>query len=414
MNYEQTISYIHAIPKFSRVLGNERLKRLLEHLGNPQKKLRFIHIAGTNGKGSTAAMLANILHCEGYRTGLFTSPFIERFNERIQINHLSIPDEELARAATKVRKCMEEYDASVSEFAFVTAVAFLYFAQKNCDWVVLEVGMGGLLDATNVIDQSAVSVLTPIGLDHMQYLGNTVEEIAAVKCGIIREYGTVVVSYGQREEAMAVIRRTGELKHAKMIYAKQPILEGEALCYGGQKYRLGLRGQFQAVNAATALEVAAALRKKGVVLSEEAVKEGLATVNWMARFEFILPNLVLDGGHNLDGIRVLKASLRALDRPVILVLAMMQDKDYAPCVEELAEVASAVIATQVNMPRCAAAREIAKAAQKVCPEVRVIPQSRAAVEAALAAAEGDTVVCVCGSLYLAGEVRSTFHRKKRG
>lgn len=409
MNYEQAISYIHGIPKFSRVLGNERLRQLLGRLGDPQKRLRFIHIAGTNGKGSTAAMLSNILSCQGYRTGMFTSPFIERFNERIQIGNRYIEDNVLAEIASKVRLCMEEHDVFVSEFAFVTAMAFVYFEQENCDWVVLEVGMGGALDATNVISQSEVSVLTPIGLDHMQYLGDTIEQIAQTKCGIIRENGTVVVSAGQPEEALEIIRRNGEQKHAEVIYAKEPSEREGRFFYGGKEYTLGLQGQFQKINAATALEVINVLKRKGTPVSEAAIREGLSTVHWMARFEFIRPNLVLDGGHNLDGIRVLAEALRALDRSIILVLAMMQDKAYEACVKEIAAVSTAVVATQVDMPRCAPARDIGAVAQKVCGDVQVVPRSGEAVQAALAKAKNGELVCVCGSLYLAGEVRRKFY-----
>ena len=192
MNYEQSIDYIHSIPKFRRPLGNANLEKLLTHLDNPQKKLKFIHIAGTNGKGSTAAMTAEILKKSDFKTGLFTSPYLEVFNERIRINGENITDNDLAEYVTRVKAIMEKNNALVSEFAFITAVSFLYFYEKQCDIVVLEVGMGGKLDATNVIDSSLVSVICKIGLDHTQYLGNTVEEIAKEKCGIMRNGGTAV------------------------------------------------------------------------------------------------------------------------------------------------------------------------------------------------------------------------------
>ena len=205
MTYEETLSYIHSIPKFRRPLGNENLSRLLALLGNPQKKLRFVHIAGTNGKGSTAAMTAEILKRSGYVTGLFTSPFIERFNERVSINGENIPDAALIEYAGRVKNIMETSGAPVSEFAFVTAAAFLYFYEKNCDIVVLEVGMGGKLDATNVIDESVASVICKIALDHTQYLGGTIEEITREKCGIIREGGRVV-AYPNEKRVTDIIR----------------------------------------------------------------------------------------------------------------------------------------------------------------------------------------------------------------
>ena len=185
MNYVQALDYIHSIPRFVRPLGNANLKKLLFHLGNPHLEQRYIHLAGTNGKGSTAAMISSVLKEQGYKTGLFTSPYIEVFNERIQINGENIPDDDLVKYIDRVKTVMEQNDAQVSEFAFICAVSFLYFKDMNCDFVVLETGLGGKLDATNVIEESVVSVLCSISLDHMQFLGNTVEEIALEKCGII-------------------------------------------------------------------------------------------------------------------------------------------------------------------------------------------------------------------------------------
>ncbi|MGN1092497.1 MAG: bifunctional folylpolyglutamate synthase/dihydrofolate synthase, partial [Monoglobaceae bacterium] len=192
MDYRESLNYIHKTPKFARVLGNDMLKKLLFHLGDPQKNLKFIHIAGTNGKGSYAVMMAEILKNSGYRVGLYTSPYIERFNERIQINGGQISDEALAEAATLVKQVIETNDAPVSEFALDTAIAFYYFNKHNCDIIVLETGLGGRIDATNVIDTAVLSVIMSIGYDHTQYLGNTIEEITYEKCGIIKPNGNVI------------------------------------------------------------------------------------------------------------------------------------------------------------------------------------------------------------------------------
>ncbi|MBQ6569749.1 MAG: bifunctional folylpolyglutamate synthase/dihydrofolate synthase, partial [Clostridia bacterium] len=245
MNYEETINYIHSIPKFRRPLGNENLARLLGLLGNPQKKLRFVHIAGTNGKGSAAAMTAEILKRAGYKTGLFTSPFIEVFNERICVCGKNIPDNLLIEYTERVKNIMETSGALVSEFAFVTAVAFLYFYEQKCDFVVLEVGMGGSLDATNVIDNSVVSVIMKIALDHTQYLGDTIEEITVEKCGIIKQGGTVI-AYPNEKKTLDIIRAYAQEKHAELKIADVRKAEG---------YELSLKGAYQPYNAAVVLEI---------------------------------------------------------------------------------------------------------------------------------------------------------------
>lgn len=389
MNYEEAINFIHSIPKFRRPLGNENLAKLLGLLGDPQKKLRFIHIAGTNGKGSAAAMTAEILKRAGFKTGLFTSPFIEVFNERIRIGGENIPDNLLIEYTERVKNIMEASGALVSEFAFVTAVAFLYFYEMKCDFVVLEVGMGGKLDATNVIDRSEVSVIMKIALDHTQYLGDTIEKIAAEKCGIIKVNGTVV-AYPNEEKVLGIIRKYASEKHAELKIADVKTAEG---------YELSLKGAYQPYNAAVVLEIVKALREKGVQIPEKAVTDGLKNTEWPARFEWVRDNVVIDGAHNLDGIKVLKQSLLALGKPVTLVMAMMEDKAYAECIREIAPVASRVIATELDMPRCLKAEKLAE----IAGSAEAITHIKEALEAAQNCT--DNVICVCGSLYLAGEAR---------
>lgn len=389
MNYEETLNCIHSIPKFRRPLGNENLAKLLELLGNPQKKLKFIHIAGTNGKGSAAAMTAEILKRAGYKTGLFTSPFIEVFNERIRIGGENIPDNLLIEYTERVKNIMEASGALVSEFAFVTAVAFLYFYEMKCDFVVLEVGMGGKLDATNVIDNAEVSVIMKIALDHTQYLGDTIEEITAEKCGIIKENGTVV-AYPNEEKVLNIIRKSASEKHADLRIADTKAAEG---------YELSLKGAYQPYNAAVVLEIVKALREKCALITEKAVIEGLKNTQWPARFEWIADNIVIDGAHNLDGIKALKQSLSELNKPITLVMAMMEDKAYEDCIREIVPIAERVIATELSMPRCLKAEKLAE----IAGDAEVIPD----IQAAMAAAQKDKdgIICVCGSLYLAGEAR---------
>ena len=239
MNYQETLSYIHQTPKFSRILGNTMLKKLLAHLGNPQDALDFIHVAGTNGKGSVSIMLAEILKNAGLRVGLFTSPYLERFNERIQINRTPIADEALAAIVTTIRACMESHNAPVSEFALDTAAAFCYFAQQKCDIVVLETGLGGRLDATNVISAKRAAVLTAIGMDHMQYLGDTIEKITLEKCGIIHPNTPVVSAPSQAESVRNTVLSYAKAHRAPVYFAEEPQLDGHGLQYRGQRFSLG-------------------------------------------------------------------------------------------------------------------------------------------------------------------------------
>ena len=401
MNYTEAIEYIHSIPKFVRPLGNAQLAALLGLLGNPQDKLKFIHIAGTNGKGSTAAITASILQAAGYKTGLFTSPFIEVFNERIRINGENIPDNELAEYISTVKNTMENNALLVSEFAFITAVSFLYFYDKNCDIVVLETGMGGRLDATNIIPCPLVSVLTSISLDHMQYLGNTIQEITAEKCGIIKQGGTVVTY--PNSSVMNIIEAHAKQNGAELIKTEKAVSCKNGFMYKGIKYPISLKGEYQPQNASVALEAIFAL--KGFNISDKAINDGLKSAKWAARFEFIRENLIIDGGHNIDGIRALKASLLSLKKPIILVMAMMEDKSCSECISEITPIADYFIAAELNMPRCLKAEKLFELSDTTG---EVIPDCIEAVQKALNLADDNTIVCVCGSLYLAGEIRKHF------
>ncbi|MCI9085593.1 MAG: bifunctional folylpolyglutamate synthase/dihydrofolate synthase [Clostridia bacterium] len=410
MNYNEALSYIHQIPKFRRPLGNENLSKLLKAMGNPQDGLKFIHVAGTNGKGSTSAMIAEILKQSGYKTGLFTSPFIEVFNERMRIDGINISNSDLSVYTERVKNAMEQNNAPVSEFAFVTAAAFLYFYEKQCDFVVLEVGMGGKLDATNVISESLVSVICKIGFDHTQYLGNTLEEIALEKCGIIRRGGTVV-SY-PNGSLNSLIKDYAKKMGAELIFAENAEGEKNGFIYKEKKYPLSLKGAYQPQNAAVALEVIDVLRKKGVNITDNDVLEGLKTVRWEARFEFVADNVIIDGGHNIDGIKALKKSLLDLNREIVLVTAMMADKDFEACIREIAPIAKTIVATEVDMPRCLDADIIGDIVRGMNKDVIVNTDIDAALKIAVNAAKGG-VVCVCGSLFLAGEARKKFLKKEK-
>ena len=409
MNYIEAIEYIHSIPKFIRPLGNENLGRLLDVMGNPHKKLKFVHVAGTNGKGSVCAMMAEILKRAGYKTGLFTSPFIVVFNERIQINNELIPDDELAQYVSEISGLMRENDAQVSEFAFIFAVAMKYFADMECDIVVLETGMGGRLDATNIIPPPEVAVLTEIGMDHMQYLGETVEEIAAEKCGIIKP-GCEVVS-AINEHVRDIIKNAAEQAGANLTVCEKAGRKPGSVIYKTWGYHLALKGSYQAENASIVLETAEALRRRGWNIPASAVSDGFKNVKWKARYEFIADNIVVDGAHNVDGIRALKETLSEEDREITLVLAMMKDKAYKECIAEIAKAAHCVIATQVDMPRSLTAGEIKTVVEESDIECIAEPDIEKALDTALDLAEDKRLICICGSLYLAGAAERILKEK---
>ncbi len=390
MDYNETLKYINNTPKFSKILGNDDLKKLLNNLGNPQDSLKFIHIAGTNGKGSTAAMTASILIAAGYKTGLYTSPFIEVFNERIQINGKNIPDTQLAEIATLVKSNIDILGIEISVFAQITAMAFIYFAKENCDYVVLETGLGGRLDATNVISCPAVCAITKIGFDHTEYLGDTIEKITSEKCGIIKSGVPVVTTACQLPEALSVIKDF--CKQAESF-----LTISDADC----GYELSLKGDYQKANAAVAVAIS-----KLLGISTKNIKKGLLSTRWIARFEYLQDNLILDGAHNPDGVSSLISSLEKLQKPAILVVAMMEDKDYKESAKMLDSFAEQIIVTEIDLPRCISSQKLAEEFSSPIIETNC----RKAVQKALSLAKNGEIVCVCGSLYLAGEIRPYFEK----
>lgn len=400
MNYETAVEYIHSIPKFVRPLGNAKLGDLLGLMGDPHNELKFVHVAGTNGKGSVCAMLAEILRRAGYKTGLFTSPYIEVFNERIRVNGEMIGNSELAEYVSKAAKLAEKNDIEVSEFAFITAVALKFFYDKGCDIVVLETGMGGRLDATNIIPAPEAAVITSIGLDHMQYLGDTIEEIAKEKCGIIKHGSSVISAPNPR--VRDIIENAAAEAGAELTVCGNAVSRPGAFVYKTWSYHLSLKGEYQAENASVVLETVRALRRRGYEISERAVTDGFERTVWKTRYEFVAPNIVIDGGHNIDGIRALKRSLAEEGRPVILVIAMMSDKSYELCIHTIAGAAKMVVATELDMERSLKCSEIKRICDNAGVECIEEPDPEKAIEKAIEIA-GKDLICICGSLYLAGE-----------
>ncbi len=416
MTGQEAIEYIHSFQWERHVPGLERIRQLLALLGDPQKGLKFVHVAGTNGKGSTSAMLASALRCAGYRVGLNTSPYIVTFHERIQVDGVMISDEELAELTERVRPAAESMAEHPTEFELITAIAMLYFKEQHCDIVVLEVGLGGGLDASNVIDCPEVAVLTAMGMDHAALLGPTLADVAAAKAGIVKPGGTVV-SYGTCPEADAVFCRVCGEQHAEFREVDFSRLENIALDLTGGTFdmrpyrglRVSLAGAYQVRNAAVAVTVLEALREKGWAISEDAIRRGLAAVRWPARFEVLRqkPLFLLDGAHNAHGVRAAVESLRALlpERKVTLVLGILADKDVEEMLELLSPLAARAFVIRPESPRALPVESLCAMLEARGVEAVPCETVKQAVAAAAAAAGETGAVCALGSLYLSGAVK---------
>ena len=419
MTYEEALSYIHSICWKGSKLGLDRTRELLGKLNDPQKELKFIHIAGTNGKGSTAAMLSSILEKAGYRVGLYTSPFINRFNERMQVNHQPIPDEELAALTEYVRPHADAMADSPTEFELITALAMVWFARQKCDIVVLEVGMGGELDSTNIIDVPEAAVIAAMGMDHVKELGPTMADIARAKAGIIKEGGRVV-SYGGNSEADEVIAAVCRARNASLcqpdfsaIVPGDFGLEGQTFSYKGWRgLRIPLVGAYQMNNAAVVLETVEVLRQRGWSVSDEAVRQGLADTRWPARFEVLRrdPVFIVDGGHNPHGIRATAESLRRLfpGRKITFVTGVMADKDVEHILGLIVPLADQFFTVRPDNPRAMDAGELAARIEAMGAKATACASVRDGVDRAIQAEGPHGVACALGSLYMSGEVRSCF------
>lgn len=419
MTYEEALETIHAFPRFGGRPGLARVQKFLDLLGNPQDGLKFIHVAGTNGKGSTCAIMASVLEKAGYRTGLFTSPFISDFCERIQVNRRAIPQEALAGLVdelTPAVRFLEENGDTLTEFDFTTALGFLWFARQQCDLVVLEVGLGGRLDATNAIGTPLVSVITSISLDHTAVLGDTVEQIAAEKAGIIKPYGVTVCYPAQAPDALEVIRRTAANQHNQWVEADVTALtavssglEGTELLYEGLPLHLPLIGAHQVKNAATALAALSVLPKYGYPIPEKAFTEGFAAVAFPARLEVLSkrPVVILDGAHNPDGTRTLAEALRRYlrGRRLVGLIGMLADKAVSTAAENLRGLFSQVVAVAPDNPRAMPAEELAAIWRMEGVEAVPAYGVDEALERAFSLMGKEDALVICGSLYLAGEAR---------
>lgn len=416
MNITEAIKYIEDRGWTTTHFGLSRTLALLEALGDPQKKLKFVHVAGSNGKGSTCAMLHSVLRQAGYKTGLYISPYIQKFNERIQVDGECIPDDRLVEITERVAKIADAMEDRPTHFELVTAIGMEYFYEEKCDIVVLEVGMGGELDSTNAIDAPEAAVITNIGLEHTRWLGNTLEEIASTKSGIIKP-GCDAVCYDGAPEVTAVVKMRCEelgvpltcLDFTQILSISEG-LDEQRFSYKGIEYDLALLGRHQLKNAAVALEVIGVLRRRGWNIDELAVRRGLRFVTWPARLEVLRkePLLLLDGGHNPQCIEALSASLANLlpGRKFTFILGILADKDYGQMADMLLPLAERFICLTPDSPRALPAEELAAV---LASKGASAESCGSDIDGALsrAASFGDPTVAL-GSLYLAGLIRDRF------
>ena len=418
MNYQEAIDYIHGIYWRGRKLGLSRTKELLELLGNPQKELKFVHVAGTNGKGSVCAMLSSVFINAGYRTGLYISPYIKRFNERIQLNAEPIRDAELAEITTYISTFAESMKDKPTEFELVTAIGMEYFKRKKCDIVILETGLGGTLDSTNIIDTPEAAVITAIDYDHIRELGGTIEQIASAKAGIIKPHSDVVF-YGNNKTAQEVIKHRCTEQNASLtvtdftsIHVRTSGIEGARFDYtvNGTTYTdlaLPLPGVYQVYNAALVLTTLGILSRK-FHISQQAIYDGFAAVKWPGRFELLRKNpiLIADGGHNPHGIKGTVESIahHFPGKKVIIIMGIMADKDTNPMLEILLPFVKQAYTVRPDNPRAMNPQLLAEKIRSRGVPAEACESVEDGVKAAFTHASKDDIICAVGSFYMYGDI----------
>ena len=428
------IAYINEPRWLESRLGLDRICELLDRLGRPQDRLKFVHVAGTNGKGSTCAYLASILQAAGLRTGLFTSPYLIAFEERIRVDGANISADDLIEATLLVKEQAEAMADHPTEFELMCAVALVHFARSGCDVVVLEVGLGGRLDSTNVIDAPEVAVIARIGLDHTALLGNTLAAIAGEKAGIVKP-GSAVVSWPQEPEAMAAVEAAAAAAGDALTVPDLALLEAGTVDWGvpgaplrpfsyGRftDLRTRLLGSYQPANAALAIEAAEALRTRGWAVNDDAVRRGIAETAWPGRLEIVRaasgePTVVVDGGHNPQGARALADSLADVfpGRKPVFVVGVLEDKDYPAMLETVLPLGAAFVCVAPDNPRALPADKLARAIRwtgqdllgcSACTSPYVARDMADALARARELAGPDGLVCAFGSLYSVGAVKA--------
>ncbi|MDD7794024.1 bifunctional folylpolyglutamate synthase/dihydrofolate synthase [Clostridium sp. 'White wine YQ'] len=427
MEYKKSIEYIHSLNKFGMNFGLSRTERLLELLGNPHKKVKFIHLAGTNGKGSTTAMISNILKEAGYKVGMFTSPYLEEFEERIQINGVNIPKDHLTKCVNEIREIVdvvaEEGLGQPTEFEVITCIMFKYFYDMKIDFGVIEVGLGGKLDSTNVLTP-ILTVITSISFDHMNILGNTLKEIASEKAGIIKE-NVPVVLYPQERDALEVIKAKAKELESK-IYNVNPIsskflgvLQKDSKVFQRMQYtienksleiNLPLLGKHQIVNCLTAITAIKVLEELGEIsISYNVISKGLEEVEWKGRMELLSdkPYILIDGAHNIDGIRKLKENLRTYFnyKNLVLILGILADKQVDEMIREICPLAKEVVAVTPHSDRAELSEVLRDKILEQEIEAISMDNYEEAYRYAVSKIAEDDMLLICGSLYMIGDMR---------
>lgn len=431
MNYNEALQFIHESHKFGMRLGLDNIKKLLELLGNPQNNLKIIHVAGTNGKGSTCSFISSILKESGYKVGLYTSPFLETFTERIRVNGENISEEEVGKIVSLIKEKIEimvsEGYSYPTEFEIVTAMAFYYYNQEKVDFVALEVGLGGRYDATNVIDKPVVSAITSISLDHTGILGDTLAKIAFEKGGIIKEDCPTIV-YPQQEEASEVIKNICAEKKSKYIECDFKNIEIKSSNINSQIYNCNINGKelrdleikligdHQIKNSIVALNVIEYLNDIKITnISEENIRKGLLETKWPGRIEKISENpmFIIDGAHNEEGAKSLANSIDKYfeNKNKILVIGMLEDKDIESVLDLLIPKFNKVITTTPDNPRAIDANKLKEKIERYNIEVTCKPNIKEAVGYALEISNKDDVIISAGSLYMIGNVRTIIVNK---
>lgn len=416
MNGQEAIAYIHSLYGMGKKVGLQNSLMLLRLLGDPHRRLKMVHVAGTNGKGSTCAMLESMLREQGYKTGLYTSPYLQVYNERIRINFKPVPGRVLARAVERVKAAADYMRAcglgAPTEFEVGTATAFCVFDDQKVDYAVIEVGLGGRFDPTNVITP-LVSVITSVSLDHTKILGDTREAIAREKAGIAKP-GVPLVVYRQATEIIGAIKQTAEIVGAPVFVADAPnhvVLDSHGANFDYKEFthlRINLPGSHQTINAATALEAVRFLRERGVELSDRAVRTGLRHCVWPGRLEWIGENILIDGAHNPNGAAALAefVSRHLSDRTVAMVCGVLRDKDHQGIISRLAPCVKKVFTVSPDSHRALEQELLAKEFEALGTLAVGCESVRAAIDEALDFVGEDGVVLIAGSLYLAGEART--------
>ncbi|BBK77262.1 MULTISPECIES: bifunctional folylpolyglutamate synthase/dihydrofolate synthase [Clostridium] len=430
MTYEEAMEYISNVGMFGSNYGLERTHRLLELLGSPQNKLKLIHIAGTNGKGSTTSMISKVLIGMGFKVGMYTSPYLEVFEERIQINGVNIPKDKLIDNLENVKyavsKVIEEGYEHPTEFEIITALMFLYFYNEKIDYGVIEVGLGGRLDSTNVIIPK-VSVITSISMDHINILGNTIEEIAKEKSGIIKE-DVPVILYPQKKEAEDVILKAAHNNNSKVYYVKTDDGNLKGIDYdnitqnvqvnglnGIYNVDLPLLGEHQILNLCVAIKAVEVLcQVEKIQYNKEIIEESLKDVKWIGRLETLNRNplIVIDGAHNIDGIRVLKNNIRKYFKynKMYLLLGILADKQVDEMIKEITPMAEKIFALTPHSDRAELSEDLKREIEKVNQNVEAFDDYNEAINEALKVAEDDDLILVSGSLYMIGDMRKIINK----